>query len=378
MLSNRRHIEWCCILDAELSPVLTKEIWSSEFASRIYRDTDDLVDKFLVVGSDLAEVARGHYGKSTSKVIISGWPRVDIWAGLGSQIYSGEVSKIKKKYGSFLLFASSFGNVRDPLETQSMSASPPVETELTNLNAQLANYNRFQRAIKIFQKWDEDPNMPPIVIRPHTSERKEIWKRELGSLKKTFVVQKGESGPWVLASCGVIHHRSSVAVEAYLSGKDVFALLLDDEVHSDQSGWSVSKYLLDFDSSIKNMNLSQITINSGYNPGVLKNLVHMPANSATSSIVELFDKLDTTFETSHRLMKILLGHFNLNSIRRTFGLARDEISWKFGKTNINPQAHVIPWGFDRKKIKMVLKSDVKFRNVRYRRMTVNLWEFDES
>jgi hypothetical protein len=77
-------------------------------------------------------------------------------------------------------------------------------------------------------------------------------------------------------------------------------------------------------------------------------------------------------------MKILLGHFNLNSIRRTFGLARDEISWKFGKTNINPQAHFIPWGLDRKKIKMVLKSDVKFRNVRYRRMTLNLWEFDES
>ncbi len=377
MLWNRKYIESYCVMDVELSPVLTQEIWRREFPSRIYPNTDDLVDKFLVVGSDLSKVAIEHYGKSESKVVVSGWPRVDIWTGLGSQIYTSQVSKIEKRYGTFLLFASSFGNIRDPLETQSISAIPPIKTELSNLDAQLRNYSNFKNAIKIFQKWDKDPNMPAIVIRPHTSERKAIWKSELGSLKKTFVVQRGESNPWVLASCGVIHHCSSVALEGYLSGKNVFALLLNDEESSNHVGWAVSKYLLDCDSSIQNMNLSQITLNPDYNPDLLKNLIHTPANGATSSVIDLFDKLNTKFETNHRVMKILLSHVNGNSIRRTFGLVRDEIYWKFGKTNINPQAHFIPWGLDRKKIKMVLKSDAKFRNVRYRRMTVNLWEFDE-
>ena len=43
------------------------------------------------------------------KLFISGWPRVDLWNRKYEYLYKSKVNKIKKKYGNFYLFISSFG-----------------------------------------------------------------------------------------------------------------------------------------------------------------------------------------------------------------------------------------------------------------------------
>ena len=110
--------------------------------------------------------------------------------------------------------------------------------------------------------------------------------------------------------------------------------------------------------------------------GEMDQYIFNPINGAVASVVDLFDSLAATPSLRHAKLKLVFSQFSMKSFRRALGLLRDEIYWNLGKTNINSQLHFVPGGLDRKRIDMVMKLDSKFAQVRYRRMTINLWEFD--
>jgi hypothetical protein len=218
--------------------------------------------------------------------------------------------------------------------------------------------------------------MPTIIIRPHPSERISIWKKELKKTKKTFVVQGGQIAPWVLASEGVVQHRSTVSMEAFLADKPVFALVLDEKDQADQNGWLITKYLLDENSKILDGNFQQVKLNADYNPRAMHAQLKDFNTSSTDSILKIFDELLSKPEKRHSSLKLILSQINLISLRRALGLVRDEIYWYLRKTNINSQFHFVPGGLDVKSIKMVVNADTEFTRVRFRKISINLWEFD--
>jgi hypothetical protein len=67
---------------------------------------------------------------------------------------------------------------------------------------------------------------------------------------------------------------------------------------------------------------------------------------------------------------------NFTSIKRGVGLLRDEFYWKYGLINITPQMSAVPGGLDAKRIKVLLAASEESTPVRYRRMTINLWEYE--
>ena len=95
-----------------------------------------------------------------------------------------------------------------------------------------------------------------------------------------------------------------------------------------------------------------------------------------TKVIETFDSLATTPSLRHSKFQLLFSQLNVKSFRRALGLFRDEIYWKLGKTNINSQLHLVPGGLDKKRIKAIVEINPKFSDVRYRRMTINLWEFE--
>jgi hypothetical protein len=295
---------------------------------------------------------------------------------LNSKIFRDEVSIIQRKFGRYLLFASSFGNLQNPVDTISISAVPPNPTNDLNPTAQMKNFRNFKQAIEIFRKWDADASIPTIIVRPHPSERISIWKKELRELKKTFVVQGGQISPWVLASEGVVQHRSTVSMEAFLAGKPVFALVLDEKNQANQNGWLISKYLLDENSKTLDGNFEEVKLNPDYDPELMHALLQDFNTSSTDSILKIFDQFLSKPEKRHSTLKLILSQINLFSLRRALGLVRDEIYWKLRKTNINSQSNFVPGGLDVKSIKKVVKADTEFTKVRFRRMSINLWEFD--
>jgi hypothetical protein len=108
----------------------------------------------------------------------------------------------------------------------------------------------------------------------------------------------------------------------------------------------------------------------------LNRYIFNPTNGAVAKVIDTFDSLVAKPSSRHRKSQLVFSQLNLESFRRALGLLRDEIYWNLGKTNINSQLHFVPGGLDRRRIKAIVEMYPKFSDIRYRRMTINLWEFE--
>jgi surface carbohydrate biosynthesis protein len=375
---NRQRTEYYCILDPELSPILSEEVLLEGFKSRVYAGTEALFDRFFVVGESAGKAARANIESIQSGIRVTGWPRIDVWKELGAKIHKNEISSIRAKNGNFLLFIPSFGSIRDPQVMKDVKNADPINVTLLNdfTLAQL-QHNNFKRMIEMLTIWDQDETFPKVVIKTHPSEHISEWKRATKGLKKTIVVHKGDISPWILASSGVIHHGSTGAIEAHLGKKPVLIIKEFTVPFLLPIASGISEFEINSSSRMNGFNFSCFR-NPDYNPNVLNQAVALPVTGSVDMIADNFDELEAKLSKQHKRSKLIISQMNRKSLRRSVGLIRDEIYWKLGKTNINSQYHFVPGGLDKNQIKKVSKIDSKFQRVRFRRMTINLWEFDSK
>jgi surface carbohydrate biosynthesis protein len=375
---NRERIEYYCILDPELSPILSEKVLMEGFNSRVYAGTEALFDKFFVVGESAGKAARANFESIPSRIRVTGWPRIDVWKELGPKIHKKEISFIRAKHGKFLLFIPSFGSIRDPQVMKDVKNADPINVTLLN-DFKLAKlqHNNFKKMIQMLVNWDKDDSFPKVVIKTHPSEHISEWKRATKGLKKTIVVHKGDISPWILASGGIIHHGSTGAIEGHLGKKPVLIMKEFTVPFLLPIASGISEFEITSSGHMNGFNFSEL-LNSDFNPNVLDQAVASPVTGAVNLIIDNFDELGAKRSKRHKRSKLILSQMNRKSFRRSVGLVRDEIYWKLGKTNINSQYHFVPGGLDKNQIKKVSKIDSKFQKVRFRRMTINLWEFDSK
>jgi surface carbohydrate biosynthesis protein len=376
MLWNREKTEYYCILDPELSPILPKAALSEGFRSRMYTGSEDLFDRFFVVGESTAKVANDNIKESSSRVRITGWPRIDVWRNLNDKLYADEVNKIRMNNGDFLLFLPSFGNIRDPEITSKLANADPINLTLLN-DSELATlqHANFKKMVNLLRLWDQDASLPRIVVKVHPSEPIPEWRRALKGLRKTYLVSEGEISPWIIASSGVIHHGSTGAVEAYFAMKPVIIVKEITVPYLLPIASGISEYELSPDYAIEDFSFFK-TRNTDFNPLILDEAITTPKAGAVAQIIDILNELKVTTSKPHKRHLLILSQIRRKSFRRALGLLRDEIYWHFGKTNINSQLHFVPGGLDKRRINKVKAIDPDFAQVKIRRMTVNLWEFD--
>jgi surface carbohydrate biosynthesis protein len=366
------------VMDAEVSPIHTREILNRELPSRLYPEGIKLIDRYLVVGQEAYLSATKIFGIDEDKILISGWPRLEILDLPGRKIYDEEAAEIKSKYPDFLLFASSFGTVRNPVEVENLRSATLYETTpFWSKSILQARYTNFLHTIQCLREWDADPRVPTIIVRPHVSESKRIWLNGLSGLKKTFVENAGSATSWICASSGVIHQGSTLSIQSSILNKEVFFL----------KGASLEEY-----SSIPEM-ISQVIVdkhsppliqslrdashrNYRYSPQILGSVIYTPKEGAVSKILEEIDRVEDHPDKGITRRKLIISQLQLRSIRRGLGLLRDEIYWNLGRINMHPQSKSIPGGLGKKEIKRVLKSLSLSDSVRVTRKTLNLWEFE--
>ena len=377
MLWNRARSEYYCILDPELSPILSEEVLMESFKSRLYVGSEDLYDRYFVVGESMAKAARASIKDSSSRVRVTGWPRIDIWQSLNTEIYSEEINKIRIKNGDFLLFLPSFGNIKDPEITKKLDNADPVKlTSLNDSKMAMIQYANFKKMVDMLRLWDQDLSIPKIVVKPHPSEPIAEWRKALKGLRKTIVTSKGEISPWIIASGGIIHHGSTGAIEAYFAKKPVLIVKEITVSHLLPISSGISQYQIVGNSSLKGFTFFKMP-NRDFDPMVLNEAIYFPKAGAIAQIIDNFDELRVKVTKPHNRSWLLLSQIHRQSIRRAVGLIRDEIYWKFGKTNIHSQFHFIPRGLDKRRINKIKRINPDFAKVKTRRMTLNLWEFDE-
>lgn len=365
------------VMDVELGPVIRNvDLMFSPFndfpaISRLYPGSDEIIDRFLCIGPRIFEGARAAFPKNVSVAVMTGWPRMDIWENIGSELYKREIASIRNKHGKFLLFASDFTFITDP------GIYGSREEELSHFGWNLkTNFDFFMKTVEILKVWDENPNVPAVILRPHISEDPRVWKKALGNTTKTHVIHSGDITQWILASEGLIHRGSTTAVQAVLANKPTYFLAESTNFDGNEITHQISNFTVGKEfPPVPQFNLPINLETRSQQLQILEKVLFRTARSSTQEVIDVLQNLIDTPTLSHSRMKLIFDQINIRSFRRLVGLLRHELRWKFKLTTAPSQLHFTPFGLGPFEVKRMLNLNEKYNEIRVRRMTINLWEF---
>lgn len=368
-----QHFEHIVVMDVELSPVINKNFSDAMVANRLYPGSVPYISQFICLSPQIRAAAERLL--CPTQVKLNGWVKSELWSNYASKIYDREVQRIKSKHKEYLLFASGFRYLENPLDREKYQGPGViVQNEKNTLEYKIRNHENFLNALRILKIWDENPKVPKILVRPHPSEDVRVWEKALLKFNKTSITQGNEIEPWILASSGVIHAGSTVTIEAALAGKELYFLKSCSILERHELSEKMSQYIVN-EATLPNPLDTKKLKNEEFDQELLESM-SMKDETPTSSLLEKFFNLQVTPSNRASRRNFTFQVVKYRSIRRALGLAKHEISWKMRKTNLPPQSMNIPRGIRRKDIRKVLNSDPSFRNIPIRHIGINLWEFD--
>lgn len=168
------------------------------------------------------------YPQNSSKIFMTGSPRVDLWKPFFKD-YWRETQKINKK--KFLLFSSNL-SIANNLPSRSfyeniklLKGGGYFERDLnlfSNLFGMASEEYKmtlsFITAIKYLSK---NNNGYDIIVRPHPAENIEAWRLYLKNVPNVYVIREGSISAWVERAFAVMHHDCTTGIEATISKKHV-------------------------------------------------------------------------------------------------------------------------------------------------------------
>lgn len=225
----RKCLDAVAVLDQEMSP--NQEVLRP--AERFLRKELDFVDRLYFVGEDHANAMLASCPDlPPHKVKVSGWPRVDLWGSRYAQVWESEAEKLRRRFGSFVLFSSDFGvldegdsawrverELATPWELRLMDSIPNLRESFTSA------VHEFRQIVKFLVSFDREPSFPAVVVRPHPAENHSIWVQALKETRKTQVIFEGDITPWLHASVALLHRGCTTAMQAEILGKPTGFLL---------------------------------------------------------------------------------------------------------------------------------------------------------
>ena len=215
------------MLDYELSPALSD--YQIKNAIKIRKKNYlKYVDYFFVIGEQYKKTLIKLIPSIKNKIILSGWPRADLWKN--NLIYKNKIlSEIKKKNKHFYLFSSDFGimNMSDVYKLNKDFLDKKVEkkTIKKQLNISIKSRNEFKEMIRFLINLEKDKKIPKIIIRPHPVENHFYWKK-ISKLFKRFEVNfSHDISYWLKASDGLLHRGCTTALQAgFINKKSAYII----------------------------------------------------------------------------------------------------------------------------------------------------------
>jgi surface carbohydrate biosynthesis protein len=186
-------------------------------------------DLFLAQGEGLAEYLHRHYGASIEgRVAVTGTPRVDVLrAPLDGQIRA-EAERVRAEHGQFILVNTNHAMV-NPFDHDTFAyfqravgvgvLDPSDPTVMRDLSG-FAEWERgnLRSLTRLIRDLAPDPEIPPIIIRPHPSESQRVWEEAFDGVDGVRVLRQGDHLPWTAAAELLLHTGCTTGLEAFLLG----------------------------------------------------------------------------------------------------------------------------------------------------------------
>jgi surface carbohydrate biosynthesis protein len=204
-------------------------------ASRLSAQTLHAVHRFYAWGHDQAGVIDRFFPDCTSRVSVTGNPRVDLWRPEFRAVFGAEADALQSQYGHYVLVASSFGRAfRGPdafLPANRLRAArlgvDPDELAAQNYDYSLDLLSQLSEAVVELARTVPDRI---VVVRPHQADDPSHWEKVATRQSNILVIREGPITPWLMGADAVVHNNSTSGIESFLIGRPtiVFAPRSDE------------------------------------------------------------------------------------------------------------------------------------------------------
>jgi surface carbohydrate biosynthesis protein len=160
---------------------------------------------------------------------ITGNPRNDMLRPEMRGFFADDVEKVRNAYGDFILINTNFNHINAfyPVQSLFLPVNKPGEAPKFGRAARgmtrefaegfrdhkQAIFKDFKRLIPTLEEAFPDYN---IVVRPHPTEKHEIYHEIAARCERVHVTNEGNVIPWLMAAKALIHNGCTTGVEAYV------------------------------------------------------------------------------------------------------------------------------------------------------------------
>jgi surface carbohydrate biosynthesis protein len=159
---------------------------------------------------------------------VTGNPRNDLLRPELHAYYEGEVQKIRRTYGDYILVNTNFNHVNafSPVQNLFQPVASPGEVPKFGRAAKgmsreyaeglrdhkQAVFEDFQAMIPFLHDAFTEH---AVIVRPHPTENPDVYHRLAGRHRRITVTNEGNVVPWLLGAKALIHNGCTTGVEAY-------------------------------------------------------------------------------------------------------------------------------------------------------------------
>ncbi len=218
-----------CSLDEE-GVVTFKEFLGRNV--RFSKENIENIDKIYFWGQEQQNVFNEIYPEFVNRGIKSGSPRMEFWRDFAEDVYAQQAKEIKEKYGDFILIPTSFGIANNIIsKSKGLQLVKEHSSDLSDEISRFMTGQAEQNLIAFKEYLDFMPEMVELfpdtkfVIRPHPSESHTVWKNLAENHDNVSLAYEGSVTPWILASKGIYHFKSTTSIEAHLMGREVLTYM---------------------------------------------------------------------------------------------------------------------------------------------------------
>ena len=368
-------------LDEEMGPPANEWLETS-MPKRLWEGTEKYVDKSYTIGKYAFDISKKVFPRLSSKIVMTGWPRVDLWRPEFDYIYKNSVENLRKEYGNFILFSSDFTfnsqkRINREEEFWRNSEWKTMSKNLSFIRSDAGNtFLAFQETMKLIYELDKRTDIPQIIIRPHPSDDLLEWKKIAKSLKRIKIIFKGEVTSWVHASSGVLHRGCTCAIEAYMAGIQTAHIIANKCRIRKSLSYEVSKHLYNSDEIAEfcKNNIDKKPLPPEKYNDAFKNKIHVEKKFACQLIAEDLLKSDLVSELPHYHSGVanILDTIKVNLIKIKSSIIRFIKKYKMGVLLPNK----MEGGITKKEINDILKNFEPDHNLKVRQVLTDCVEIE--
>ena len=202
------------------------------YSRRLHPEAIKLVSHLFAWGQDNVELWQQYpHLPEDMPIHNTGNPRNDMLRPEMHPFYEEEVQALRRQYGDFILINTNFNHVnafgpdmnlfqpvKKPDEPPTFGrAARGMSREYAQglWDHKHAVFKSFQQLLPKLDQAFPDLN---IVIRPHPTERHDVYKDIAARCSRVHVTNDGNVVPWILATKVVVHNGCTTGVEAFVMG----------------------------------------------------------------------------------------------------------------------------------------------------------------